>query len=67
MNLTLSTKFQSSVTLSCGEGRGEVFKAELIRKCLYVRNHLPGYDLTPNPSPQERGTLDLNVSVNITK
>ncbi len=29
MNLQLSTKFQPSVTLSSGEGRGEVLKAEL--------------------------------------
>ncbi len=27
MNLKLSTKLQLSVTLSSGEGRGEVFKA----------------------------------------
>ncbi len=51
MNFKINTKFQSSVTLSSGEGRGEVlmtssvveyrgevFKAEFIERCLDVRD-----------------------------
>ncbi len=66
MSLKLSTKFQPSVTLSSGEGRGEVLKAELIGSVL-MGDHLPDSDLTPNPSPEERGTLDFNLCVNMTK
>ncbi len=36
INLKLSAKFQPNVTLSSGEGRGEVFEAAVQWRCLDV-------------------------------
>ena len=62
MNLQLSTKFQPSVTLSSGEGRGEVLKAGLIGSVLMGEIICP--TLTSPLTPlQRRGERSISICV----
>ncbi len=63
MNLKLNAKFQPSVTLSSGEGQGEVFKAKFIESVLMGEIICPTLTSPLTPLQRRGERFDFNVCV----